>query len=178
MVPWRWNLNWRALVHSSVKANPKPKSALLKRNPAVRRPRAADFQSLLGLIREYYRYDGLHFDANSIAPALRKLLRDESLGRVWMIHQDGDAVGYVILTFNYDLEFGGLQGIVTDLFLRKKYRGRGLGKQALDCVEEYCRRRGVSAIELQVEQDNKAAHAFYRNLGFKVLTRIVMGKNL
>src|ERR1700681_3421773 len=116
----------------------------------VRRARFSEFQPLLHLIREYYRYDGLTFDAKTIAPALRKLLRDESLGRVWMIHQGGEVAGYIILTFNYDLEFGGLQGIVTDLFLREKYRGRGLGKQALNCVEEYCRSRGISAIELQV----------------------------
>jgi len=144
----------------------------------LRKPRASDFPRLLGLIREYYRYDGLRFEAKSVGPALRKLLRDESLGRVWMIHQGAEAAGYIILTFNYDLEFGGLQGIITDLFLRAKYRGRGLGKLALDCVGEYCRRRGISAIELQVEHDNQAAQAFYRKLGFKPLTRIVMGKGV
>lgn len=84
----------------------------------------------------------------------------------------------MILTFNYDLEFGGLQGIVTDLFLREKFRGRGLGEQALDCVEEYCRNCGISAVELQVEHANKAAQAFYRKLGFRLLSRIVMGKCL
>jgi len=145
---------------------------------SIRSARASDFQALLGLIREYYRYDGLTFVAGSIGPALRKLLRDESLGHVWMIHQGRDAAGYVILTFNYDLEFEGMQGIVTDLFLREKYRGRGLGKQALDCVEEYCRSRAIAAIELQVERENKAAHAFYRKRGFHKSSRIVMGKSL
>jgi ribosomal protein S18 acetylase RimI-like enzyme len=132
----------------------------------------------MGLIREYYRYDGIRFDARRVGPALRKLLGDESLGCVWII-DDGNAVaGYSILTFNYDLEFGGLQGIVTDLFLREKYRGRGLGKAALDGVAEYCRARGISAIELQVEHHNKAAQGFYRKLGFRKLSRIVMGKDL
>jgi diamine N-acetyltransferase len=144
----------------------------------VRKTRVSDFPRLLALIREYYRYDGIRFEAKSIAPALRKLLRDESLGRVWMIHEGARVAGYVILTFNYDLEFGGMQGIVTDLFLREKYRGRGFGKHALDCVEEYCRGRGISAIELQVEHENKSAQGFYRRLGFLRSLRIVMGKNL
>ncbi len=133
---------------------------------------------LMKQIREYYRYDGLRFDAKRIAPALRKLLRDESLGCVWMIHQSSEVAGYVILSFNYDLEFGGMQGIITDLFIREKYRGGGLGKRALECVGDYCRRVGITAIELQVEHDNKAAQAFYRKLGFKRLTRLVMGKDL
>jgi ribosomal protein S18 acetylase RimI-like enzyme len=149
------------------------------RAAAVIRPaRIADCAMLMKLIREYYRYDGIRFDARSIGPALRKLLRDEALGRIWMIHQEDEAAGYIILTFNYDLEFGGMQGIVTDLFIREKFRGGGLGKLALDCVGEYCRNIGISAIELQVEHDNKAAQAFYRKLGFKRLTRLVMGKDL
>lgn len=180
MVPCQWNRNVRALVHSSMKrrSNSSQPASDSKGIVFVRKPRASDFQRLLGLIREYYRYDGLRFDAKSVGPALRKLLRDESLGRVWMIHQGSEVAGYVILTFNYDLEFGGLQGIVTDLFLREKYRGRGLGKKAIDCVEEYCRSRGISAIELQVEHENNAAQVFYRKLGFQRLTRIVMGKTL
>ena len=145
---------------------------------AIRIAGVSDFQPLLKLIGEYYRFDGLRFEAKSIAPALRKLLGDESLGRVWMIYQGARAAGYVILTFNYDLEFGGMQGIVTDLFLRAKFRGCGLGAQALGCVGEYCRRHDISAIELQVEHENKAAQQFYRKLGFHKLSRIVMGKDL
>jgi ribosomal protein S18 acetylase RimI-like enzyme len=144
----------------------------------VRKARASDHERLLGLIREYYRYDGIRFDARRVGPALRTLLRDESLGCVWIIRDGNAVVGYIILTFNYDLEFGGLQGIVTDLFLKEKYRGRGVGTMALDCVAQYGRARGISAIELQVEHENKAAQGFYRKLGFRKLSRIVMGKDL
>lgn len=144
----------------------------------MRKARASDAVELLALIREYYRFDGIRFDQKRIGVALRKLLRDESLGCAWIVEQDGAAAGYVILTFNYDLEFGGMQGFVTDLFLREKYRGRGLGKASLDCVGDYCRARKISAIELQVEHDNRAAQKFYRKLGFRRVSRIVMGKEL
>jgi len=144
----------------------------------VRLARAADAARLLELIGEYYSYDGIAFDAKSVGPALRKLLRDQSLGCVWIIRHGAALAGYVILTFNYDLEFGGMQGIVTDLYLREKYRGQGLGRKALDCVEDYCRARKISAIELQVEHENKAAQRFYRKLGFHRLSRMVMDKNL
>jgi ribosomal protein S18 acetylase RimI-like enzyme len=160
-----------------MKSSPGPPSESTK-TLALRKPRTSDFQVLLELIAEYYRYDGLRFEARSIATALRKLMRDENLGRIWMIHSGTRTAGYIILTFNYDLEFGGLQGIVTDLFLREKYRGCGLGKQALEGVAEYCRQRGIRAIELQVECGNQAAQAFYRKLGFHRLSRIVMGKSL
>jgi hypothetical protein len=62
--------------------------------------------------------------------ALRKLLRSRSLGRIWLMRDGAKAVGYVVLTFTY-LEFGGLEGIVTDLFIRSEYRTRGLRRHAL-----------------------------------------------
>jgi ribosomal protein S18 acetylase RimI-like enzyme len=145
---------------------------------SVRKASPADHRALPGLIREYYRFEGIRFDAKTIAPALRKLLRDESLGCAWIIEQGRARAGYLILTFNYDLEFGGLEGIITDLFVREKYRGRGLGKQALERVNEYCRARGISAIELQVGKENRAAQVFYRKNDFRKLSRVVMAKCL
>jgi len=50
---------------------------------SVRKARPADHRALPGLIREYERFAG-RFDAKTIAPALRELLRDESLGCAWM----------------------------------------------------------------------------------------------
>jgi hypothetical protein len=46
---------------------------------------------------------------------LGQLLRDPAIGRAWVAEADGVAAGYMILTFNYDIEFGGMQGIVTYL---------------------------------------------------------------
>ena len=36
------------------------------------------------------------------------------------------AVGYAILTFNFDAEFGGLEGMLTDLYVRRDHPARGL----------------------------------------------------
>ena len=77
-----------------------------KKDVILRSPGGRDLSGLLDLIREYYRYDGLRFEVERIRPALRKLLRDKSLGKVWTIHHGTETAGYAILTFNYDLEFG------------------------------------------------------------------------
>lgn len=157
----------------------RPKAALRNEEQSlVRRARRSDLRALLQLIGEYYRYDRIDFDAERIEPALRRLLGDESLGCVWVVECDASLAGYVVLTFNYDLEFGGLEGIVTDLFLRAEYRGHGLGALAMDAVSNYCRARGIAAIELQVTDKNKAARSFYRTLGFRKLSRVVMAKDL
>jgi len=133
---------------------------------------------LLKLIRAYYRFDHIRFNASTIAPALDKLLRSRSLGRVWIMYAGARPAGYAVLTYNFDLEFGGIEGLVTDLFVDARYRGRGLGRRALDVVDNYCRARGIGMVELQVENENVEAQAFYRKLGFKQLSRIVMTRDV
>jgi len=39
---------------------------------------------------------------------------------------------------------------VTALFVEEKYRGKGLGKRALEVAGAHCRSRGIGTIELQV----------------------------
>ncbi|HXD91169.1 MAG TPA: GNAT family N-acetyltransferase [Candidatus Binataceae bacterium] len=149
-----------------------------KNRIAIRPARLTDRAELLALIRAYYRFDHIRFNARTIAPALDKLLRSRSFGRVWIMCDGARPAGYVVLTFNFDLEFGGLEGLVTDLFVDARYRGRGLGRRALDIVDNYCRARGIGMVELQVEDENVEAQAFYRKLGFKQLSRIVMTREV
>jgi ribosomal protein S18 acetylase RimI-like enzyme len=139
--------------------------------------RRRDLQDLLCLVRAYYRFDGIRFPQRAPA-ALRKLLTKPALGRAWILRDRGRAVGYMILTFNFDVEFGGLEGILTDLYLRPGHRRRGLGRLLVDVASAYCRSRGVETIELQVGDNNEAAQAFYRRLGFERLSRLVMAREI
>ncbi len=143
-----------------------------------RQARRKDVPDLLELIRAYYRFDHIRFEPRSVHRALVKLLCSPALGRAWIARHDSKAVGYVLLTFNYDLEFGGKEGIVTDLFIVEAYRGQGLGKCALKAVNAYCRSRRIHTVELQVERRNGRAQKFYRRLGFRKLSRVVMSRGI
>jgi hypothetical protein len=45
------------------------------------------------------------------------LLEEHELGRAWLIDSGEKLLGYAIMTYNYDLEFGGVERIVTELFV-------------------------------------------------------------
>lgn len=137
-----------------------------------------DIAILVPFIRAYYDFDGIAFKSTEIRQSLATLLGNPSLGRVWMAYLDKEPAGYVIATFGYDLEFGGLIATVTELFVASRHRRRGLGTQMLAGVEGACRDLGVRALELQVEQKNVEAQAFYRRLGFVVHRRIPLSKCL
>ena len=147
-----------------------PKIPRLKIRPA----RHSDLARILLLIEAYYTFDSIDFDARVIRPAFRRLLRDKSLGRCWVVDAAGALAGYAILTYNYDLEFGGTEGIITEFFIAPNYRREGLGASMIGTVLEFCRSARIGTIELQVSRGNRRARAFYQALGFEPSDRIVM----
>lgn len=134
--------------------------------------------SVLALIKQYYKFDGIRFGAEKIRGGLDLLLRHRSLGRVWLIRVGRHDAGYIILTFGFDLEFGGRQATITDFYIVDRFRGSKLGSKTLTFVETVCREMGVAALELQVERDNVGAQGFYRKLGFEPHDRIPLSKQL
>jgi ribosomal protein S18 acetylase RimI-like enzyme len=138
---------------------------------------SSELEFILVLIKKYYEFDGIPFRTD-IRAALEVLLQQPSLGRVWLIRVGVDDAGYVVLTFGYDLEVGGRQATVTELYLLERYRRLGIGTKTLHFLETKCRELGVAALELQVEKDNVEAQAFYRKLGFQAHDRIPLSKRL
>ena len=135
--------------------------------PFFRLAQEADADLILEFMREYYAFDGHHFDEQNSPAALMGLLRDGSLGRIWLI-QDGDAVvGYVALTLGYSLELLGRDAFIDEFYLRETYRGRGWGRQAIAFVEDAADSLGVNSVHLEVTRRNTTAHRIYRKLGFE-----------
>ena len=133
-----------------------------------------DHGILLKFVSAYYRFEKIKFDRASLSKGLDTLLRNLSQGQAWLMENHKKPVGYAVLTYNFDLEYGGVEGMLTDLFVEKRYRNQGIGSLALYEIEDFCRERGIQTIELQVLQRNKNAEIFYRKAGFTALPRKVM----
>jgi GNAT superfamily N-acetyltransferase len=133
---------------------------------------------LLKFIEAYYKFEGIAFDRQEIATGLSLLLKEPTLGRAWLILSCEKPIGYLILTFAFDLEFGGRLAGLTDLFIEAHHRRKGLGRIALEQVEEFCRSSGARAIELQVTRKNVRVLGFYRRLGFLAYDRVPMRKQI
>lgn len=132
-----------------------------------------DFEQALTLIHEYYEYDGIEV-LPGLAQGVQMLLDSPSLGVFWFLSEGPEVVGYATLTYGFDHEIGGRLGVLTDLFLREGYRGRGLGTMALGLIEEFAWSNGLHMIELVTQPDNERARAVYAKRGFCVSPRIAM----
>jgi GNAT superfamily N-acetyltransferase len=137
-----------------------------------------DLDILLDLVREYYAFDGHHYDRDAVRAALVGLMRKPAFGRVWLICDGATPAGYVVLTIGYSIEYHGHDAFVDELYLREGYRGRGWGRGALAFVEQACRELGIHALHLEVERDNAAAHAVYRTFGFTDHDRYLLTKRV
>ncbi|MBF6571559.1 MAG: GNAT family N-acetyltransferase [Candidatus Binataceae bacterium] len=176
---------FRPIAFDELKKNPYADPAMKK---AIRsgesndikfvRARPADFAELLTLIRAYYRHDGIRFRPRLVEPALSRLLRSPRFGRIWLMRDGSKPIGYVAFTFHYDVEFGGVQGVITDLFIRSAYRGKKLGARAIGVIDAHCRSRGIGSMELQIVHGNRIAERFYRKIGFRKLDRGIMAREL
>ena len=134
-----------------------------------------DHKTLLKLIVAYYKFDKIPYQLEALRRGLDTLLRNLSQGQAWLLEtHHNQPIGYAILTYNFDLEYGGVEGMLTDLYVEKRFRQKGVGSLAIYEIEDFCRERGIRTIELQIQHHNKSAKTFYDKTGFRTLPRRVM----
>jgi len=129
-------------------------------------------------VKSYYELDGLAFEPK-VEVGIESLLESPQFGRFWEVVAESGPVGYIVLTFGFDHEFGGLMGLVTDFFLVDSARGQGLGSAVLSEVLRHAKEAGCVYLELAVLDHNLHAAKFYERLGLKpVEGRRMYGINL
>lgn len=144
---------------------------------ALRRAGPADHAALLPRTRALNDHEGIAIGDAALAAALARLLADPAVGGAWLIERAGAPIGYAIATYGYDLEFGGKDAVLTELWIDPDARGAGAGRAALDALAALLAADGVHALHLQVRPDNPA-RALYARSGFVASPRIVMTRRL
>lgn len=137
-----------------------------------------DQDCLLAMMRDFYAHERLEFDPGAASSALGQILGNADLGRVWLIETAGEIAGYVVLAFGFSLEHRGRDAFIDELFVGENFRGRGLGRQAMEFLESACRELGVRALHLEVERDNAPAQELYRKSGFRDNGRFLLSKKI
>ena len=138
---------------------------------------SADITLLLELVKEFHKNEQLAFDEKVDRDVLANFLTDPSLGQAWMIQQEDEAIGYIILTLGYSLEYRGRDAFIDEFYLRQKYRGQGIGTQTLAFIEDACRVLEVQALHLEVDFENPDAQRLYHRVGYQRHQRFLMTKN-
>jgi diamine N-acetyltransferase len=78
-----------------------------------------------------------------------------------IVHQ-GQRAGYAAVV----ADLGTSSLLLSKIYVEKSMRGHGLGKKALEFIQDLCRQRGTRTIWLTVNKNNTASIAWYERVGF------------
>lgn len=144
---------------------------------AIRPATVGDLADVFPCTRALNDHEGITIDDARLERALRELLENPAYGVVWLVLRDGARIGHAITTYGYDLEYGGRDATLTELWIEPSARGSGAGAAVLALLEPELAARGVHALHLQVRPENPAMR-LYERAGFVTSPRRVMTRRL
>jgi GNAT superfamily N-acetyltransferase len=133
---------------------------------AIRLATGDDVPTLVALMREFYAEGGYPLPGDAATRAFQALLAEPQLGAVWLAEDPTAAVGYIVLTLGFSMEYGALRGCIDDLYVRPSARGRAIGAALLATVRAACVARGVRGLCVEVGAENGAGRRLYDRTGY------------
>jgi GNAT superfamily N-acetyltransferase len=105
-------------------------------------------------------------DAAKQESALKMILADPAVGRLYVARDGAKVVAMASLLFTVSTAEGGRAALFEDLVVRSDYRKQGIGAKLLEYVIGQARAEGVLRLTLLTDMQNEQAQALYRRLGF------------
>jgi ribosomal protein S18 acetylase RimI-like enzyme len=125
------------------------------------------FEALVKLVADFHAEEGIEQSDEARAEAVMPLLEGSPHGAIYLAGPARAPVGYVVLTFGWSLEFGGMDGFVDEIYIRPGVRGRGIGTEILHSLPRQLAQFGLKAVHLEVERGKDRTRALYEKMGFE-----------
>jgi GNAT superfamily N-acetyltransferase len=134
----------------------------------------SQIETITQMMRDFYAIDNYPIDIEVSKKLFLEFISDESLGKSWLIYDDSEIVGYVILTFLFSFEYKGKIAFLDELYITKNARGKGIGKQTIQFIKEQAKFLNVKLLYLEVENHNENAQKLYLANDFEIHNRKIM----
>ena len=123
-------------------------------------------EELLPLVAAYHAFEEVGSSLEQRRSSVTKLLKDKSLGEIWLIRKPGALIGYIAICYSYSIEFGGRDAFIDEFYIEAAERGKGIGSNVLVEVGALLRERDIVALHLEVDRTNERAKSAYARAGF------------
>ena len=139
----------------------------------------ADLETMLAMMRHLQMDDPWSepFHEPTLRANLAELLPNPIYGVAYIVREGTTPVGYLVVCFEYSLEYRGKGAWIDELFVEPTHRGKGIGTQVLDLAERASREHHAKFLHLEVNHGNPAIE-LYRRRGFLQHQRFLMSKSL
>ncbi|MGJ8618384.1 MAG: GNAT family N-acetyltransferase, partial [Sulfitobacter sp.] len=86
---------------------------------------------LIALVTAFHAEEGIEMKDEARGAGVAPLLDGIPHGAAYLIGPPRAPIGYIVITFGWSVEFGGLDAIIDELYIRPGVRGRGIASEAL-----------------------------------------------
>ena len=146
---------------------------------SITRATLVDLEFLLPMMRHMQGDDpwSERFHEPTVRANLAEILQTPVYGVVYLVREENVPIGYLVICFDYSLEYRGKGAWIDELFVESAHRGKGIGTQLLDLAETTSREHNAKFLHLEVSHGNPAIE-LYRRRGFQEHHHYLMSKTL
>ena len=128
----------------------------------------SDIDIITVMMEDFYAIDNYPIEAQATKKMFQEFISNENFGKAWLIYADNKIAGYVILTYIFSFEYGGKIAFVDELFIKESARGKGIGKETIQFVQQQSPKLSLKLLNLEVENHNENAQKLYlaQDFGF------------
>mgnify|MGYP003595251550 FL=1 len=128
----------------------------------------SDIDIITVMMEDFYAIDNYPIEAQATKKMFQEFISNENFGKAWLIYADNKIAGYVILTYIFSFEYGGKIAFVDELFIKESARGKGIGKETIQFVQQESPKLSLKLLYLEVENHNENAQKLYlaQDFGF------------
>jgi len=132
----------------------------------IRRATASDAPLICGMIRELADFER-ELDQVDATPEdlVRDGFRENPSFHAFIAEWEGETAAYALYFFTYSTWAGRPSLFVEDLFVRERFRGKGIGTALLQRMAAIAREKKCYGMRWEVLHWNSAAIQFYGSLG-------------
>jgi GNAT superfamily N-acetyltransferase len=116
---------------------------------------------VISMMQDFYAIDNYPIDIEQSKQLFKTFIENPNLGKAWLIFQEDEVVGYVILTFIFSFEYKGILAFLDELFIKSEHQGKGFGKQTVQFIQQESSQLNVKMLYLEVEEHNENAQKLY-----------------
>lgn len=134
-------------------------------NLKIRETDEKDCELILSLIKEIAEYEKMSNEVIATEETLREYIFKNNRAEVVILELDKNPIGYALFFYNFST-FVGRSGLyLEDIFIKKEYRGRGIGKEVFKFLAKKAREEGCKRMEWVCLDWNEPSINFYKSLG-------------
>lgn len=123
-------------------------------------------KQLDALVAAYHREAAISLTDEARQNGVFPLLDGIPHGVIYLIGPARAPIGYIVISFGWSLEFGGMDGFIDEIYIRPGVRKRGIASEVLQSLPRALSGAGLKALHIEIDRTAQTGQTLYRKAGF------------